>query len=155
MESITKQLEEMTEAEEKKEFKSGNLFKCILGLNDIESKVFSYLLKNDNVSTMELTDLFEKDRSAIQRALKSLRKLNLVERNAMSLKDFSEKASEEDSNKRGANKRGYLYVYSAKELTVVKSRFRDLLDKWYNSMIQYIENLDQLFDCYESDGELC
>ncbi|NHJ23810.1 MAG: hypothetical protein EAX89_04505 [Candidatus Lokiarchaeota archaeon] len=148
MESISKQLKKM--AEEKEVFKSGNLFKCILGLNDIESKVFSYLVKNDNVNTMELTDLFEKDRSAIQRALKKLGKLNLIERNAMSLKDYSEKTGEEDTNKRG-----YLYVYSSKDLVAVKKQFRDLLDKWYDSMIQYIENLDELFDCYESDGELC
>lgn len=148
MESISDQLKEM--AKEEEEFKSGNLFKCILGLNDIESKVFSYLLKNDDVSTIEMTDLFEKDRSAIQRALKKLLKLNLIERNSISLKDYSEKAGEEDSNKRG-----YLYVYSAKELNKVKKEFRALLDKWYNSMTQYIENLDQLFDCYETDGELC
>ena len=148
MESISDQLKEM--AEEKKVFKSESLLKCILGLNEIESKIFAYLLKNANVSTMELTDLFEKDRSAIQRALQNLGELNLVERNAMSLKDFTEKTGEDDSNKRG-----YLYVYSAKDLETVKTEFRALLDKWYNSMIQYIESLDQLFDCYESDGELC
>ncbi|MFX0012185.1 MAG: hypothetical protein ACFE9R_17865, partial [Candidatus Hermodarchaeota archaeon] len=85
-----------------------------------------------------------------QRALQNLMELNLVERNAMSLKDFSEKTGEDESNKRG-----YLYVYSAKDLHNVKIEFRALLDKWYNSMIQYIEGLDQLFDCYESDGELC
>jgi predicted transcriptional regulator len=148
MESISKQLEEM--AEEKKVFKSGNLFKCILGLNEIESKIFSYLLKNDNVSTMELTEIFEKDRSSIQRALQNLGELNLIDRNAMSLKDYSEKAGEDDTSKRG-----YLYVYSAKNLDTVKKEFKDLLDKWYHAMIEYIKNLDQLFDCYESDGELC
>ena len=47
--------------EEKKVFKSGKLFKCILGLNVIESNVFSYLLKHDKATTMELTGYFKKD----------------------------------------------------------------------------------------------
>ena len=46
MESISEQLKVILE--EKKIFKSGNLFRCILGLNEIESNVFTYLLKNDN-----------------------------------------------------------------------------------------------------------
>ena len=70
MESISEQLAEMVE--EEKLFKSDKLFKCILGLNSIESNVFSYLLKHDNVTTSELKTTFNKDRSSIQRALQIL-----------------------------------------------------------------------------------
>ena len=148
MESISEQLEDMVK--EKKVFKSGRLFKCILGLNVIESNVFSYLLKHSNVTTMELTGVFKKDRSSIQRALMQLRALDIIEKRSMSLKDFNEKLGEG-----GTNKRGYLYVYSAKDLETVGVQLRELLDKWYKSMVNYIENLDSIFDCYEKDGETC
>ncbi len=149
MESISEQLK--TILEEKKIFKSGNLFRCILGLNDIESNVFTYLLKNDNVSTMELTEILNKDRSSIQRALKDLLDLRVIKRYSLSLKEYCELKGIADNN----NKRGYLYVYKAKDLNKVKVQFRDLLDKWYSSMVNYIDNLDSLFDCYEKNGELC
>ncbi len=149
MESISKQLEDMVE--ETNLFKSEKLFKCILGLNTIESNVFSYLLKHDNVSTMELTDILEKDRSSIQRALTQLfDELHLIERKSMSLKDYTEKEGRDDTSKRG-----YLYVYGAKDLNLLKQQLRNLLDKWYKKMQNYIDNLDKVFDCYESDGELC
>ena len=148
MESITEQLKDMVE--EKKVFKSGKLFKCILGLNVIESNVFSYLLKHDNVTTMDLTGVFKKDRSSIQRALLQLNELGVIEKDSMSLKEFNEKLDKGDTNKRG-----YLYIYAAKDLETIKEQLRDLLDRWYDSMSGYIENLDSTFDCYEKNGELC
>jgi len=148
LESISEQLKDMVE--EKKVFKSGKLFKCILGLNGIESNVFSYLLKHYDVTTMDLTNVFKKDRSSVQRALIELYKLNIIEKQSMSLKEFNERSGEGETNKRG-----YLYVYNAKELETIKDQLRGLLDKWYNSMSGYIENLDSTFDCFEKQGELC
>ena len=135
---------------EKNVFKSGRLFKCILGLNVIESNVFSYLLKNDNVTTMDLVDVFEKDRSSIQRALLQLDGLGVIEKRSMSLKEYSEKEGKGETNKRG-----YLYVYGARNLDLIKDQLRDLLDRWYISMSDYIDNIDSIFDCYEKQGELC
>ncbi|MFX0031958.1 MAG: helix-turn-helix domain-containing protein [Candidatus Hodarchaeota archaeon] len=147
MESIIEQLEE------KDVFKSEKLFKCILGLNEIQANVFSYILKHENVSTMELTEVLDKDRSSIQRALGELIKLKIISRDSTSLKDYFEfKGIDNDTND---NKRGYVYVYSAKDIDEIKNEFRDLLDKWYYSMVNYIDNLDSLFDCYEVDGKLC
>ncbi len=148
MESISEQLKDILE--EKKIFRSGNLFRCILGLNEIESNIFTYLLKNDNVSTMELTEILDKDRSSIQRALQDLLDLRVIKRYSLSLKEYCELKGIKDNNKRG-----YLYVYKAKDLNKVKIQFRDLLDKWYSSMVNYINNLDRLFDCYEKNGEIC
>jgi predicted transcriptional regulator len=148
LESITEQLKEMVE--EKNVFKSGKLFKCILGLNVMESNVFAYLLKNENVTTMKLTKKFNKDRSSIQRALLQLHELGIIEKQAMSLKEFNEKFGEGETTKRG-----YLYVYGAKNLDTIKEQLRDLLDRWYRSMSGYIDNIDSVFDCYEKQGELC
>ena len=136
--------------EENKVFKSGKLLKCILGLNVIESNVFSYILKHDDVTTVNLTDVFNKDRSSIQRALIKLSELGVIEKNSISLKEYSEK-----DGKGETNKRGYLYVYGAKNLDMIKQQLRELLDSWYNSMSGYIDNIDSIFDCYEKDGELC
>ena len=134
MQSISKQLEDMVK--EKNVFNSGRLFKCILGLNMIESHVFSYLLKNENVTTMDLVDVFGKERSSIQRALLQLDELGIIEKRSMSLKEYMEKQGNGDTNKRG-----YLYVYGAKDLDLIKEKLRNLLDRWYSSMSDYIDNI--------------
>lgn len=147
MESISEQLEDMNEETEL--FKSKKLFSCILGLNGIESNVFSYLLKHKNVSTEDLRGTFNKDRSSIQRALIKLnKKLQLIERNSLSIKDYNQQKgiSKEDSRDRG-----YLYVYGAKELEMIKSHLHNLLDNWYQKMQQYIDNLDETLDCIQED----
>lgn len=133
--------------EEKKVFKSGKLLKCILGLNVIESNVFSYILKHNDVTTMKLTEVFEKDRSSIQRALIKLTELDVIEKRSISLKEYLGEGE--------TNKRGYLYVYEAKDLGMIKKQLRELLDRWYDSMSGYIDNIDNIFDCYEKQGELC
>ena len=148
MESISEQLADMVE--EEKLFRSDKLFKCILGLNSIESNVFSYLLKHENVTTNQLKTTFNKDRSSIQRALQLLIEREVIERKSMSLKDFSKQKGNTEKDKRG-----YLYVYGAKDLDYVKQQLRGLLDEWYNKMQVYIKNLDKTFDCFEEEGELC
>jgi predicted transcriptional regulator len=145
LESISQQLKEMVQ--ENKVFKSGKLLKCILGLNVIESNVFSYILKHDDVTTKKLTEVFEKDRSSIQRALIKLTDLGVIEKRSISLKEY---LKEENSNKRG-----YLYIYAAKDLSMIKQQLRELLDTWYESMSGYINNIDSIFDCFEKQGELC
>jgi predicted transcriptional regulator len=120
------------------------LFSCILGLNRIESNVFSYLLSHKNVSTADLESTFLKDRSSIQRALIKLnKKLQIIERNSLSLKDYNEQKGILTNEP----PRGYLYVYGAKELEMIKTHLHELLDNWYRKMQHYIENLDETLDC--------
>ncbi|MHA1196346.1 MAG: helix-turn-helix domain-containing protein [Promethearchaeota archaeon] len=149
MESISKQLKEIME--EKRVFRSSNLFRCILGLNELETNVFSYLLKNKMATTIELSRIFKKDRSSIQRALQNLIELNIVKRDSMSLKEYVQSRG---SQKRH-NKRGYLYVYKARDLNEIKKEFLDLLNKWYKTMVNYINSFETLFNCFETDGEIC
>ncbi|TXT63966.1 MAG: putative transcriptional regulator [Promethearchaeota archaeon] len=155
MESISSQLEEMERIDieklrEKDVFKSKKLFNCILGLNDLETQVFAYLLNNSDVGTSELTDFFDMDRSSIQRALQALYDMNLISRESMSLKKYSNL-----KNLKHLKKRGYLYVYNANDIKEIKKRMKFLLKKWYESMDRYIDSIDSLFDCYEENGELC
>lgn len=146
MEVIEKQLKEFEQInkvlDEKEVFSSERLFKCILGLNKTESKVLGYLLKNKDVRTSEIADTLKMDRSSIQRALQDLSELKLIERKSMSMKDYTHVKGLKDTKKKG-----YLYVYNAKNMDSIKIQFKKLLDKWYNSMLNYIENLENLCEC--------
>ncbi|MFW9999624.1 MAG: MarR family transcriptional regulator [Candidatus Hodarchaeota archaeon] len=146
MEVIGKQLKEfenIDELLEKKEiFSSERLFKCILGLNRTESEVLGYMLNNTDVRTSEIADFLKMDRSSIQRALKDLSELKLIKRKSISMKEYTHKKGDKNDKKQG-----YLYVYNAKNLGSIKIQFKKLLDKWYNSMLNYIENLENLCEC--------
>jgi len=136
---------------EKKEiFSSERLFKCILGLNKTESKVLGYMLKNKDVRTSEIANAFKMDRSSIQRAVQDLAELKLIDRKSMSMKDYINAKGLKD-----AKKQGYLYVYNAKNIKSIKIQFKKLLDKWYNSMLKYIENLENLCECCGFKFEPC
>lgn len=146
MEIIDKKLKEFEIIDEildkKTIFSSEQLFKCILGLNKTESKVLCYLLKNKDVRTSEIALALEMDRSSIQRALQMLSVLKMIERSSMSMKEYIHAKNLEDTSKQG-----YLYVYNAKLIDSIKIQFKELLDKWYSSMLKYIENLDDLCEC--------
>ena len=111
MEVIGRQLKEFERIDdllEKEEIFSGEkLFKCILGLNKTESKVFGYILKNQNASTSEIASKLKMERSSVQRALQSLSKLLLIKREPLSMKDYGILEKKNDSKKQG-----YLYVYN-------------------------------------------
>ncbi|MFX1599936.1 MAG: MarR family transcriptional regulator [Promethearchaeota archaeon] len=128
--------------DEKDIFSSERLFKCILGLNKTESQVFGYMLNNKDVSISELANTLKLDRSSIQRAVQDLTVLKLISRKSISMKEYTEA---KDGN--GGKKQGYLYVYNAKNIKSIKNQFKKLLDKWYNSMLNYIENLENLCEC--------
>ncbi len=146
MEIIDKKLKEFEIIDEilenKAIFSSERLFNCLLGLNTTESKVLCYLLKNKDLRTSEIALALEMDRSSIQRALQVLSKLRFIERSSMSMKDYTQAKTLEETKKQG-----YLYVYNAKDMDSIKLQFKELLEKWYNSMLKYIENLDDLCEC--------
>jgi len=154
MEVIEKQLKEFELIDgllEKKEiFSSERLFKCILGLNKTESKILGYMLKNKDVRTSEIADVLHMDRSSIQRAVQVLSELKLVTRKSMSMKEYTTTKGLKD-----AKKQGYLYVYNAKNMESIKIQFKKLLDKWNNSMLKYIENLENLCECCGFKFEPC
>ncbi|MFW9987251.1 MAG: helix-turn-helix domain-containing protein [Candidatus Odinarchaeota archaeon] len=127
---------------EKGTFSSEQLFKCILGLNKTESKILGYMLKNKDIRVSKIAKVLEMDRTSIQKAVHNLIKLNFIERKSISLKDFTRKKGFENPKKQG-----YLYVYNAKDIYSIKIHFKKLLDKWYNAMLKYIENLENLCEC--------
>lgn len=154
MEVIEKQLKEFDEINkllDKKEiFSSERLFKCILGLNKTESKVLGYMLKNKDVKTSEIANALQLDRSSIQRAIQDLSDLKLIKRQSISMKEYVEKKKLKD-----VKKKGYLYVYNAKDMKAIKVQFKKLLNKWYDSMLKYIDNLENLCECCGFRFEPC
>ena len=143
---IDKQLREFEDIDkllnEKGAFSSEQLFKCILGLNKTESKILGYLLNNKDIRISEIAEALELDRTSIQKAVHNLIKLKFIERKSISMKDYTE-----EQGLKHAKKQGYLYVYDAKNIESIKIQFKKLLDKWYNSMLNYIENLENLCEC--------
>ena len=107
-------------------------------------------MKNTDVSTNELTEKLQMDRSSIQRAVQSLSDLKIVQRKSKSMKDYVEEKQLEN-----VNKKGYVYVYNAANMESIKREFRMLLDKWYESMVNYVENLDTLCECCGIKFEYC
>ncbi|MFX1239390.1 MAG: hypothetical protein ACFE8P_16940, partial [Promethearchaeota archaeon] len=82
------------------------------------------------------------DRSSIQRALQTLSSLNIIERKSISMKDFTL-----DKGLENTGKKGYVYVYNAKNIEVIKTHLKTLVNKWRDSMLNYIDNLDIFCDC--------
>jgi predicted transcriptional regulator len=121
---------------------SEQLFKCILGLNRTESKVLCYLIKNSEVRTSEIAEELKMDRSSVQRALQVLSTLKLIERSSMSMKKYTRIKALKDTKKQG-----YLYVYNTKDIEAIKTHLKELLDRWYNAMLKFTENLDNLCEC--------
>ena len=108
------------------------------------------MLKNNDVRTSEIAQTLKMDRSSIQRAVQDLCELKLIERTSMSMKDYTRV-----KGLKNAKKQGYLYVYNAKNMDSIKIQFKSLLDKWYNSMLNYIENLENLCECCGFKFEPC
>ena len=154
MEVIGSQLKEFEIIDEilenKKIFSSARLFKCILGLNKTESQVFGFILRNKNVSTSEIAHTLKMDRSSIQRAVQELSELNLIKRKSISMKEYSK-----TKGKPGIKRKGYLYVYNAKDISSIKITFKEILEKWHNSMLKYIDNLENLCECCGFKFEPC
>lgn len=154
MEVIGNQLKEFEKIDEilenKELFSSVRLFKCILGLNKTESQVFEYILRKKDVSTSEIAKALKLDRSSIQRAVQDLSELLLINRKSISMKEYSKV-----KGKANIKRQGYLYVYNAKDIKSIKTQFKELLDKWYGSMLKYIENLENLCECCGFKFESC
>lgn len=151
---IDKQLKEFEQIDEllekKGTYESEKLFKCILSLNKTESKVLGYMLKNKDLRISEIAEALKMDRTSIQKGVHSLVNLNFIERKSISMKEYTNE--EGTKNKK---KQGYLYIYNAKNLEAIKTQFKKLLNKWYNSMLKYIENLEDLCECCGLKFELC
>ena len=115
-------------------FSNKDLFKCTLGLNQVEIEVLQYLIENHASETLEIAQNLKKDRSTIQRALQNLINLELILREPISIKELNKKW------KKNNRKSGYLYLYDTIDKKQIKKRFSTLLEEWYSQMKRFIQN---------------
>ncbi|AIJ04899.1 transcriptional regulator, TrmB family [Methanocaldococcus bathoardescens] len=103
-----------------KKFTIEDLMRCILGLQEIEIKVYFDLLENGEGSVLEIAERVNRDRTTVQKALRSLMNCGLV------------------SRKKVTEKVGYKYIYNAVELDKVSDIIEELLDDWYQNVKKWL-----------------
>ena len=116
-------------------FSNKDLFKCTLGLNQVEIDILYYLIENPASETLEIAQALNKDRSTIQRALQKLENFNLIKKEKISIKELNKRS------KKYNRKSGYLYLYYVIEKNEIKEKLNSLLEEWYSQMKQFIQNL--------------
>jgi len=127
-------LENLNQLLKRGNFSNKDLFKCTLGLNQVEIEVLYYLIENHASETLEIAQNLKKDRSTIQRALQNLINLKLILREPISIKELNKKS------KKNNRKSGYLYLYDTIDKKQIKKRFNTLLEEWYSQMKRFIQN---------------
>jgi len=103
-----------------KKFTIEDLMRCILGLQEIEIRVYFDLLENGEGSVLEIAERVNRDRTTVQKALRSLMNCGLV------------------SRKKVTEKVGYKYIYNAVELDKVSDIIEELLDDWYQNVKKWL-----------------
>jgi predicted transcriptional regulator len=103
-----------------KKFTIEDLMRCILGLQEIEIRVYFDLLENGEGSVLEIAERVNRDRTTVQKALRSLMNCGLV------------------SRKKVTEKVGYKYIYNAVELDKVSNIIEELLDDWYQNVKKWL-----------------
>ncbi|AEF96584.1 helix-turn-helix domain-containing protein [Methanotorris igneus] len=98
-----------------------DLMRCILGLQEIEIRIYFELLDMKEATVMEIAEKIDRDRTTVQKALRSLMNCGLVER---------EKVTE---------KSGFKYIYRPIEFKEVKVKMEELLDEWYLSVKEWLK----------------
>ncbi|MCQ6254619.1 helix-turn-helix domain-containing protein [Methanocaldococcus sp.] len=98
-----------------------DLMRCILGLQEIEIRIYFELLDMKEATVMEIAERVDRDRTTVQKALRSLMNCGLVER---------EKITE---------KSGFKYIYRPVEFKEVKEKMEKLLDEWYLSVKDWLK----------------
>ncbi|NPA63097.1 MAG: winged helix-turn-helix transcriptional regulator [Methanococci archaeon] len=103
-----------------KKFTIEDLMRCILGLQEIEIRIYFDLLENGEGSVLDVAERINRDRTTVQKALRSLMNCGLVNR-----RKITETV-------------GYKYVYSAVDLDKVGEIMEELLDEWYSNVKKWL-----------------
>ncbi len=90
-----------------------HILSCVFEIRDHESRTYLVLRDHPGTTVEELAAALERDRSNVNRSLSTLREKGLVERQRRLL----------DSG-------GYVYQYTAVELSAAKEMLHDALDEW-------------------------
>ncbi|MGM5480416.1 MAG: helix-turn-helix domain-containing protein [Nanobdellota archaeon] len=99
-----------------------DIIMCSFSLNKTEYNLFIFLLSQDDpVCTSTIGEMTGKDRTTIQKAIKGLVSKDLVYKHQVNL----------DSG-------GYTFVYSIKDKNELKQKLLDIVNRWHESVVKYI-----------------
>ncbi len=102
-----------------------DVLKCVFGLRDAEVDVYFRLLERGEATVYDLAEDLGRDRTTVQKALKSLVHAGLVDRR-------------KETRPRG----GYVYVYEPLPAEETKKVILRALDEWYEAVKAALEELD-------------
>ena len=95
-----------------------SLVKCSFSLSDSELKIFLELMKCTNpICVVALSKKIKRDRSTIQKVIKTLLKRKLVEKKKINLEDG-----------------GYIFYYSPKSKSELKKQMLKLVELWHGNV---------------------
>lgn len=101
------------------------LIRCSFSISKTEYKIFKELTNTrEKYSIEQLSRLFKKNRTTIQKAVKNLVQKNLVQRRQVNL-----------------DKGGYIYYYFVDDPERMKRRIKEIIEHWYNSAMKEIDKL--------------
>lgn len=91
-----------------------DIIQCSFSLSKTEYLLLDFFQKqNDNLTTIDIAKKLNKDRTTIQKAIKSLHEKDIVDKRQINLESG-----------------GYMYVYKIKDRTLLKNEILKIIDKW-------------------------
>ncbi len=108
-----------------------SVLEIVFELNDTEIRCLAHLCKSGKLRVRNLSEILNKDRSTVQRALNALNDRKLVEREA--------KCCE-------GPKRGRYFLYSPASMIDIRKRLTERLECWYEEHLEAINSADQIFE---------
>ncbi len=101
-----------------KQFEFNSLVKCSFSLSDSELKIFLELMKcNNPICVVALSKKIKRDRSTIQKVMKTLLEKDLV---------FKKKINLEEG--------GYIFYYSPRSKSELKKQMLDSIKVWHSNV---------------------
>jgi len=102
-----------------------DLFECLLGLNELETNVFLYLVENAGGNCCGgIGEALGKNRTSVQRAMTKLLGLRLVER--------------EQTFPQTITQKGYMYVYKPLPMPELQDRLLSLIEEAKSRMVELV-----------------
>ncbi len=91
---------------------------CSFSMNKTEYFLFHFLYEQeDPLCVSTIAEMMKKDRTTIQKAIKSLAEKDIVNKHQVNL-----------------NKGGYTFVYSLKDKSFLRKRMQDSVNKWVDAV---------------------
>ncbi len=114
-----------------------SLLDCFHGLNDLDRKVFRFLVEADEPLTVdELADKIDRERTTAYRSLQRLQEAGIIEKDQRSFDSGS-----------------YYHVFSPTDPDEIADAMQRLLNDWYAMMGQLIAEFREKYDEVETDSD--